>query len=116
MGVNWYITERLLFQNMDQLKHYWTFVISENEVSFELSSEICTQDNKKYVIKRIPFICKDIHMLFQHRWSQEKTTHILHFNNLTYVIFWDNLNKLRPWLIGFIKSLVRQNFVQSDKI
>ena len=41
------------------------FVISENEVSFELSSQICTQDNKKYVIKRIPFICKDIHMLFQ---------------------------------------------------
>ena len=38
-------------------------------------------------------------MLFQHRWLQEKTTQILHFNNLTYVIFWDNLNKLRPWLL-----------------
>ena len=57
------------------------FVISENEVSIELSSQICTQDNKKYVIKQIPFICKDIHMLFQHRWLQEKTTHILYFNN-----------------------------------
>ena len=52
---------------MGQLKHNGTFVISENEVSFELLSEICTQDNKKYVIKWIPFICKDMHMLFQHR-------------------------------------------------
>ena len=99
MGVNWNITERLLFQNMGQLKHNGTFVISENEVSFELSSEICTQDNKKYVIKQIPFICKDIHMLFHPRWLQEKTTQILHFNNSTYVIFWDNLNKLCPWLL-----------------
>ena len=49
-----------------QLKRNRTFVISENEVSFELSSQICTQDDKKYVIKRIPFICKEIHMLFQH--------------------------------------------------
>ena len=98
MGVDCNITERLLFQNMGQLKHNRTFVISENEVSFELSSQICTQDNKKYVIQQIPFICKDIHMLFQHRWLQEKTTHILHFNNWTYVIFRDNLNKLRPWL------------------
>ena len=81
MGVNCNITERLLFQNMGQLKHNRTFVISENEVSFELSSQICTQDNKKYVIQRIPFICKDMHMLFQHRWLKEKTTHILHFNN-----------------------------------
>ena len=61
MGVDCNITERLLFQNMGQLKHNRTFVISENEVSFELSSQICTQDNKKYVIQRIPFICKDIH-------------------------------------------------------
>ena len=45
-----------------QLQHNGTFVISENEVSFELSSQICTQDNKKYVIQRILFICKDIHM------------------------------------------------------
>ena len=50
MGVNCNITERLLFQNMGQLKHNRTFVISENEASFELSSQICTQDNKKYVI------------------------------------------------------------------
>ena len=48
MGVDCYITERLLFQNMGQLKHNRTFVISGNEVSFELSSQICTQDNKKY--------------------------------------------------------------------
>ena len=67
MGVDCNITERLLFQNMGQLKHNRTFVISENEVSFELSSQICTQDNKKYVIQQKPFICKDIHMLFQHR-------------------------------------------------
>ena len=51
IGVDCNITERLLFQNMGQLKHNRTFVISENEVSFELSSQICTQDNKKYVIK-----------------------------------------------------------------
>ena len=38
-------------------------------------------------------------MLFQCRWLQEKTTHVLQFNNLTYIIFWDNSDKLRPWLI-----------------
>ena len=52
---------------MGQLKHNRTFVFSENEVSFQLSSQICTQDNKKYVIQGIPFICKDIHMLFQRK-------------------------------------------------
>ena len=57
MGVDCNVTGRLLFQNMGQLKYNRTFVISENEVSFELSSQICTQDNKKYVIQRIPFIC-----------------------------------------------------------
>ena len=66
---------------------------------FELPLQICTRDNKKYVIKRIPFICKNVYILFQRRWLQEKTTHVLHFNNLTYVIFWDNSNKLRPWLM-----------------
>ena len=76
--------------------------------NFELLLRIRTQDNKRYVIKWMRFICKNVYMLFQHRWLQEKTTHVLHFNNLTYVIFWDNSNKLRPWLfvnteqVGFL--------------
>ena len=67
--------------------------------NFELPLQICTRDNKRYVIKRIRYICKNVYMLFQRRWLQEKSTHVLHFNNLTYVIFWDNSNKLRPWLV-----------------
>ena len=67
MGVDCNITERLLFQNMGQLKHNRTFVISENEVSFELSSQICTQDNKKYVIQRILVMGDRLNFIIDHR-------------------------------------------------
>ena len=50
--------------------------------NFELPLQIRTRDNKRYVIKWIRFICKNVYMLFQRRWLQEKTTHVLHFNNL----------------------------------
>ena len=35
--------------------------------NFELPLQICTRDNKKYVIKWIRFICKNVCMLFQCR-------------------------------------------------
>ena len=35
--------------------------------NFELQLQIRTRDNKKYVIKWIRFICKNVHMIFQRR-------------------------------------------------